>query len=195
MTLGRPLQFDPEQALESAMQLFWRKGYEATSLQDLLQATGLSKSSLYQTFGNKHTLFEQCVEHYRRNMIQKMQEMLAQASSGRAFIKQLFLGVFDETQGENAHRGCLIMNTASEFAQSDPVIAKLVTQGTKAFAELFQAAITQAIAEGDIPPKKDVKVLASYLMASLTGLKTLVKSGTSAEEVKAITGVILSTLE
>lgn len=195
MTIGRPLQFDPDQALESAMQQFWRKGYEATSLQDLLQATGLSKSSLYQTFGNKHSLFERSVDRYRQDMVREMQEMLAQAKSGRDFIEQLFLSVTNETRGRNARRGCLVMNTASEFAQSDPVIAKLVKQGTKAFADVFEAAIIRAKQEGDIPLEKDAKLLAIYLLGNLSGLKTLVKAGAGVNEVKSIVGVTLSALD
>jgi TetR/AcrR family transcriptional repressor of nem operon len=66
------MQFDPGQALASAMSLFWRKGYEATSLQDLLKATGLSKSSLYQTFGSKRALFERSLDLYRREMVARM---------------------------------------------------------------------------------------------------------------------------
>ncbi len=177
------------------MQLFWRKDYEATSLQDLLRATGLSKSSLYQTFGSKHALFERCVERYRRDVVRGMREMLAEACSGRTFIEELLLGAAGEARRKDARKGCLIMNTASEFAQSDPVVARLVWQGTKAFAEVFEAAIDRAKEEGDIPPAKDSKVLAAHLVTSLSGLKTAVKAGADAHEVKAVTGLILSALE
>lgn len=192
--MGRPIQFDPDQALKSAMSLFWRKGYEATSLQDLLQATGLSKSSLYQTFGSKHALFERSVDRYRRDLVSEMREMLTQARSGRTFIDQALLGVAGETRGRNARRGCLVMNTASEFAQRDPDIAKLVKQGTRAFAEVFEAAIVQAQKEGDIPPETDAKLVAKYLVSSLSGLKTMVKAGASPGEVEAIAKVALRAL-
>ncbi|MEJ2621226.1 MAG: TetR/AcrR family transcriptional regulator, partial [Candidatus Thiodiazotropha sp.] len=144
------MQFDPDVALESAMLLFWRKGYEATSLQDLLRATGLSKSSLYQTFGNKHALFESSIARYRRDMVMAMRAMLDDTDSGWSFIEQTFSGVADETKGKYARRGCLVMNTASEFAQSDPVIARLVKQATKAFTDVFESAVTRAQREGDI---------------------------------------------
>ncbi len=195
MSIGRPRQFDPDEALDSAMQLFWRKGYEATSLHDLLEATGLSKSSLYQAFGSKHLLFERSVNRYRRDIVREMEEMLAQAQSGRVFIEQLFLGLSAETHGKNARRGCLLMNTASEFAQSDPLIAKLVKQGTDAFGSIFEAAVAQGKKEGVIPKDKDTRALAAFLLTSLSGLKTLIKAGAGADEVKAVTGVILSALE
>lgn len=195
MTVGRPLQFDPEQALGTAMQLFWRKGYEATSLHDLLKVTGLSKSSFYQAFGSKHALFERSINRYKGDMVRDLREMLAKANSGREFIEQIFLAVAAETKGKNARRGCLVMNTASEFSQTDPVISNLVKQGTKAFCEVFEAAVIRAQEEGDINKGRDSKILASYLVTSMSGLKTQVKAGISADEVKAITGVILSALD
>ena len=194
MSIGRPLQFDPDQALQSAMLLFWRKGYEATSLHDLLKATGLSKSSLYQTFKSKHSLFERSIDRYRADMIDELHDMLEKAQSGRKFIEQFFLGVANETRGKNARLGCLIMNTASEFAQTDPAISKLVKQGTRAFRDIFETAILRAQKEGSVSADKDAKALATYLMSSMSGLKTQVKAGASINEIKTITKVILSTL-
>lgn len=195
MTIGRPLQFDPGRALESAMQLFWLKGYEATSLQDLLKVTGLSKSSLYKEFGNKHSLFERSIELYRGDMVKNMEDMLSKSASGLEFIEQFFQEVVKETRGANARRGCLVMNTATEFAQSDPVISKLVKRGTKSFGKTFEAAVIRAQAEGDIPGAKNSKLLAAYLMTSMSGLKTQIKAGATAEEVKSITKIILSALK
>jgi TetR/AcrR family transcriptional repressor of nem operon len=195
MTLGRPIQFNPEQVLESAMSLFWRKGYEATSLQDLLQATGLSKSSLYQAFGNKHGLFERSMERYHSNMLNELQEMLAQADSGKAFLVQFLHGIANETRGKDARRGCLVMNTASEFAQTDPEVARVVKQATKAFGDLFEAAIVRAQEEGDISPEKDARILAKYVVASISGIKTMIKAGATAGEIEAIVAVVLQPLE
>ncbi len=194
MNIGRPLQFDPELALVSAMQLFWRKGYDATSLHDLLKVTGLSKSSFYQAFGSKHALFECSIDHYRNDMVCDLQTMLAKADTGRGFIEQLFFTIAAETKGKNARRGCLIMNTASEFAQTDPVISKLVKQGTKAFTEIFEAAVVRAQKEGNVSDDSDSKILAAYLVTSMSGLKTQVKAGMSADEVRSTTKIILSVL-
>ena len=173
------------------MSIFWRKGYEATSLQDLLQVTGLSKSSLYQTFVNKHTLFERTMEHYRRKMIGEMREMLMNAESGKVFLEQVLYSIANETRGKDARRGCMVMNTASEFAQSDPHVARLVRQATKAFTEVFETAIIRAQEEGDIAPQLDAKVLAKYFVSSISGLKTMVKAGATSGEIEAIVEVVL----
>jgi TetR/AcrR family transcriptional regulator, transcriptional repressor for nem operon len=187
------MQFDPENALETAMVLFWRKGYEATSLQDLLKATGLSKSSLYQTFGNKHSLFESSLERYRRDIVAEMRLMLDSANSGRVFIERIFTDVADETKGKYARRGCLVMNTASEFAQSDPAIARLVKQATKAFTDVFEAAVIRAQKEGDISTRIESRTLAKYLVSSMSGLKTMVKAGATPAEINAISRMVLKT--
>lgn len=164
-------------------------------MQDLLKATGLSKSSLYKEFGSKHALFERSIELYRGDMVQNLENMLSQSASGLEFIEQFFQEVAKETRGKNARRGCLVMNAATEFAQSDPVISKLVKRGTTSFRDTFEAAVLRAQAEGDIPETKNSKVLATYLMTSMSGLKTQIKAGASAEEVKSITQIILSALE
>lgn len=176
------------------MKIFWQKGYEATSLQDLLKVTGLSKSSLYKEFGSKHSLFERSIELYRNDMVQNLESMLVRAPSGIEFIEQFFQEVANETRGKNARRGCLVMNTATEFAQSDPVISKLVRRGTTSFRNTFEAAIRRAQTEGDIPETKNSKVLATYLMTSMSGLKTQIKAGATADEIKSITKIILSAL-
>ncbi|HEY4745232.1 MAG TPA: TetR/AcrR family transcriptional regulator, partial [Desulfuromonadaceae bacterium] len=98
MTYGRPLAYDPDRALDAAMQLFWLHGYEATSLQDLLQAMGLSKSSLYQGFGGKKELFLRCVNRYCEEMATKLQALLDEAGSGLAFIETVLLNSASEAQ-------------------------------------------------------------------------------------------------
>jgi TetR/AcrR family transcriptional repressor of nem operon len=195
MAMGRPVEFDQDRVLEAAMQLFWHKGYEATSVGDLQRAMGLSKSSLYQAFGSKHALFEQCIGRYRAGLVADMQSSLATARSGRRFIEQVFFGVADETKHTARRRGCLVMNTASEFAQRDPAIARLVTASTRAFTEAFAAAVTRAQREGEITAEKDPKLLARYLVSSMAGLRTMVKAGASARSVRDIARVILEALD
>lgn len=177
------------------MQLFWQKGYEATSVGDLQRTMGLSKSSLYQTFGSKHALFEQCIGRYRSRLLAEMKSSLARAQSGRRFLEQIFFGVADETKNAATRRGCMVMNTASEFAQRDPAIARLVTASTRAFTEVFEAALTRAQREGEIPPAKDPEQLSRYLVSSMAGLRTMVKAGASARSVRDIASIILTALD
>lgn len=195
MPIGRPLEFDPEQVLDAAMQLFWHKGYEATSLQDLLQVMDLSKSSFYQAFGSKHALFQRCIKHYRDTMLTTMHELLIEAQSGRIFIENLLQSVEHEANNNSVRRGCLIMNSASEFAQRDPIIAQLVTDSVNAFVAALQAAIIQGQAQGEISTEKDPASLAHYLLSSLSGLHSMLKAGSDASTLREITQLTLSTLD
>ena len=88
--MGRPLGFDKEQAMERALQVFWRKGYETASLQDLIEAMNLSKSSFYQTFTSKQNLYVKCLENYQSNLAGDLAAKLQQTVSARAFIEQNF---------------------------------------------------------------------------------------------------------
>ncbi len=193
--MGRPLEFDPDAALEAAMQLFWRRGYESSSLQDLLVAMGLSKSSFYQTFSSKHQLFQRCIERYREQLIDPMEAQLAEAPSGRAFLEAVFNEVAKETGGPAARRGCLLMNTASEFAQSDPVIADFVADGIEDITDVFAKAIERSQSEGEIHGGEDARSLASYLVCSMSGMRNLLKAGADRETIKRIVRVTLSAVE
>lgn len=191
---GRPLEFDPDAALDAAMQIFWRKGYENTSMQDLLDAMRISKSSLYQAFGGKQALFERCMARYGDLMIGKLQDALASAPSGWDFIRQFLGSVLDEARGMNEARGCLVLNTANEFARRDPVIAEAVAQGLGRFHGVMLRAVRRAQREGAIPPDRDATMLANYLVVSMSGLKTLSKAGADEASLKGTIELVLKAL-
>lgn len=194
MAHGRPLEYDPEKALDAAMHAFWLHGYEATSLQDLLTAMGLSKSSLYQGFGGKKELFLRCVNRYCEGMSARLGAMLEEADSGLAFIEQLLLNSASEARRTEFRRGCLLMNTATEFAQKDPDIAARVTTGFEGLRGILTAAILRGQQEGEITADEDAGALAGYLISSLGGIKTVVKGGADEQRVKEIVQIILRAL-
>jgi len=194
MNAGRPREFDTEQALDAAMHLFWRQGYEATSMQDLLDSMHLSKSSLYQTFGSKHDLFQQCIARYRQMMVGGLQQALDNASSGKQFIEGFFTALVEDTSNANTRIGCLIMNTATELAPHDEVIGKLIKQGTDRFAAVFQQAIERAQREGDIAKDKDPRTLGYFLVSNLSGLNSMAKAGASHNVLRGIAKEIIQSL-
>lgn len=195
MTVGRPLEFDPDVALQAAMELFWRKGYEASSLQDLLAVTGLSKSSFYQAFGSKRNLFQLSIRNYRKSLTDGMRAQLRASGSGKAFLESLFHAIAGETCGRDARRGCLLMNTANEFAQTDPEIAALVSNSIAGFTDVFEQAIRQARQQGEIAAGNDARALATYLVSTMSGLKNMVKAGADRETVRRIVDIALSVLD
>lgn len=194
MAIGRPIQFNPDDVVGAATRAFWARGYEATSLQDLLEATCLSKSSLYQAFGGKQALFRRCVERYTDQSAGRMREQLAAAPSGRKFIETFLSSVLNEVTGEQPPRGCLVMNTASEFSQSEADIAEDVARSVERFRTVLTAAVERAQREGDIEPDRDARTLANFLVSSMSGLKTQAKAGADAYTLKGIISVILKAL-
>ena len=195
MKTGRPLEFDPELAIDTAMHLFWRKGYESTSLHDLITAMALSKSSFYQAFRSKHKLFLSCIEHYQTMLSNRMKVHLEGDTSIKMNISSLFYNKANETSGLNARLGCLTMNTASEFAQTDPEISDLVSQSIESFVDVFEIAIKYAQQQGEISMDKDARATAAYLVSSMSGINTMIKSGADRESIKRIVTITLSVLD
>lgn len=194
MICGRPLKYDPEAVLDAAMHLFWEQGYEATSMNDLLQAMKLSKSSLYQRFGGKKELFLQCMTRYSEESRARLRVELEQAASGLEFIRELLLHTSSEAGANECKRGCLLMNTASEFAQQDPEIASRVVSGIEGFRSILQLAIRRGQDEGEISANHSAEALSSYLMSSVAGLKTMVKGGADECQAREIVEISLRAL-
>ena len=194
MTYGRPREFDIDRALEAATQQFWAVGYEATSLQDLLKSMGLSKSSLYQTFGNKHELFIRCLDHYQQSMVDKLNVQLNSSDSVKQFIAKFLEGVIAEAKNSSGRKGCLLVNTANELSQRDTDIAKAVTDGTGNVAKLFQQAIELGKQKKEISVDTSTEHLVSYLITAISGLRTMIKAGAETSTLKPVTDLIIKTL-
>ncbi|MGB4781711.1 TetR/AcrR family transcriptional regulator [Candidatus Methylomirabilis sp.] len=195
MSQGRPIEFDLAVALQAAMEAFWRQGYEATSLQDLLGAMGISRSSFYQAFGSKHELFERCLALFRERQVQRMMSALGKAPSGREFLRTVLYSMVQEARKTQAPKGCLIMNTATEFSGRDAVISELVSDGIRQFSGVFRAAVVRAQEEGDISRSRSADVLANYMVTVVSGLKTMVKAGLGPAAIEEVVEVALDTLQ
>ena len=187
------MKFDPDEALEAAMQVFWSKGYKQTSLEDLLKAMNVAKSSFYQTFGSKSQLFKKCINRYRNALMNDINDALAEADTGLKFIEHFFYSILDETIKGKERRGCLILNSANEFSRSDPEITGLITEGIEQFTHILKQAVQRSQKEGDIPKTRPAKSLAPYLFSCISGLRTMIKGGVDPEVVKESITVVLDT--
>lgn len=194
MTYGRPREFDIDRALEAATQQFWAVGYEATSLQDLLKSMSLSKSSLYQTFGNKHDLFIRCLEHYQQSMVDKLREKLDNSSSVKQFVSEFLEEVIAESNNRSGRKGCFLVNTANELSQRDADIGRVVTDGTSNVAKVFQQAIELGIKKNEISAEPPVEHLVGYLITTVTGLRTMAKAGAEQNTLKPVVDLIIKSL-
>lgn len=194
MSSGRPIQFDPDWALDAATATFWSKGYEATSMQDLLEATRLSKSSLYQAFGGKPELFRRCLVRYADDMVRRFHKRLRTASSTLDFLRATLMQMAGEGVDTATPRGCLIMNTAAEFGQRDPAFAECVDEGIARFRAVFQLALSRGQKAGEIRREPSAATLADYVVSSIAGIRTMVKAGVSRKALQPIVDIVLESL-
>lgn len=195
MKLGRPLEYDREEVLEIAMHLFWHRGFERTSLKDILDATKISKSSFYYAFGGKDELYEECLNRYCDMQMEYLLTNLEQAATGRVFIESILKEIEATSRSKEPHKGCFLMNTASEFAGRDHIVFTLVSRATLQFVDVFQRAIKRGQEEGVISKQKAAGALAFYLISSIAGLRTMIKADAAPESIDKIVFVIESALD
>ena len=194
MTAGRPLEFNPDAALDAAMQLFWSRGYGATSLHELLAGMGIGRSSFYQAFRSKHELFVRAVDRYRDGLVAELRAQLVASACAMAFLRGTLLSVADDARAGEPSRGCLVFNSATEFGQGDAQVAARISASIEAFTQVFADAIRQAQREGDIEPARDAALLGRHMVASMSGLRTLAKAGAKPRELVDLAEVALSAL-
>ena len=177
------------------MHTFWEYGYTATSVDELLSAMNLSKSSFYQTFESKHKLMEKCLERYSSQIVDDMLSEFQSAESGLKFIEEILRKVAEKTDLGEGRRGCLVMNCAVEFAQRDAKFSQLVAESILQFRVVFLTGVKQAQKEGTISSHKDARVLADFLVSCKSGLETLAKAGTDKSSLLAMIPIMLSSLQ
>ncbi len=167
-------QFDKRVALEKATAAFWTRGFEATSMQDLVECTGVNRASLYATYGDKRSLFMASLKSYdegRQDMLAKFEVQF----TPREAIRQVFLN-FTRDVGQCENKGCFVTNSALELASHDEEIRKVVSGAQKDLEAFFVRMIKKGQKVGEIPKRVAPKQAARGLLASLTGLLVLVRS-------------------
>ena len=171
--VGRPREFDPEIVLDAAMQAFWAKGYEATSLSDLMAATGLHKGSLYQAFGDKHTLFVEALKRYLSDMRRMKNEVVARASTPLDGIRAITHGMLDIADDDcNCPRGCLAINTLVELAPHDGEVQDVLNDHMQRMRKAFAEVVALAQEAGQIRPDRTPEEITALMMTFMLGLGT-----------------------
>ena len=167
-------QFDRNEVLDRVMQAFWERGYEATSLQDLVDFTGVNRGSLYATYGDKRALFLAALRMYDENRHRLLAELESRYSPREA-IRQIFL-MFISQASEGGNRGCFLTNTALELAAHDPQVGEIVARSQQQVEAFFVRMIKLAQAAGEVSQRVKPTDAARGLLASLIGLVVLTRS-------------------
>lgn len=169
MTRGPQKQFDKEIALTKAMEVFWEHGYEAASLSQLLKNMRIGKKSLYDTFGNKQSLFFKALEHYAQTLIKEMRDRIFAEGSALKNLKQLLLE-WQEMHNQPGSCGCMFGTNIADFTTDDAEIAKLLRSYLQQMEDLFCTALTKAKSEGEIGSRVEPRNLARLLLCTTQGL-------------------------
>ena len=193
--MARPREFDADVALERAMDLLWSKGYEATSLDDLCDVTGLSRSSFYATFGSKRNLLLRSVDRYVERRAPNLTEILAQPLPVRDAFADLLKQFIDQIVAGTGRRGCFLGNCAAELPRSDRAAMAQVRQGLGRTEAIFHDALTRAKARGELPAKADINALARFLTAGIQGLRLMGKVNPDRAVLEDIAATMLRCLD
>ncbi len=174
--MARPREFEPTEALQRAMMLFWEKGYEDTSMADLVEATGVSRYGFYTEFGAKHDLYLKCVDHYADTTINSALSPMERPSASLPEIRGYFSQFLLAMDSEAPNMGCLIGNTAMSQPVLDDALDARITRHFTRMRAAFRNALQNAVQQGDLSVDEDAEVLADYLVGVATGYLACLRS-------------------
>jgi AcrR family transcriptional regulator len=188
--MGRPREFDTEQALDRAMELFWRKGYEGTSLFDLTETLGVTRPSLYAAFGNKEALFRTVLKRYEERVVTYRPRAL-EAPTARKVARALLQGAADLFGDRSKPAGCLgVQGALACGAEAEPIRRELMANRIAGERAVRQR-LKRAKAEGDLPADSDPAALARYLSGVVYGMAVLSAGGATHRELRQVAEIAL----
>jgi len=193
--MARHKEFDTEDVVGKAVEVFWSKGYGATSIQDLVDAMGINRGSIYATFGDRAGLFEAALEQYFPATL--AQRMIAGAQHGdpRQQLEAFFDDLVAHATAPGGRRGCLITNTMNELCASDDKLAMVLGSRMRALENAFEAQIRHGQETGVFQPWKESRPLARSLVATVQGIQSVAKLAPGYETIRDIADVALAGLD
>ncbi|MCE4942990.1 TetR/AcrR family transcriptional regulator [Streptomyces albulus] len=192
--MARPRKFEEERAVDAAMEAFWAAGYEATSTQDLCDATGLGRSSIYNAFTSKHDLFERALARYMERKNGELAELLDDdARTARQKLRAVLQRIIDEefTRYPDG-RGCLVVNTAVEVSSHDASVAATLERDYGVRLEMLRAVIESGQRDGDIAADRDSRTLAHLLIAAVGGIRVSARAGVDRPTLEGVADATLA---
>ena len=192
--MGRHYEFNRDETLSKAMSVFWQKGYKATSMKDLVEQMGIQPGSIYNSFGDKHSLFIESIKYYGEVVTSNTIKVLNDGESPAGNIRKFFQDTISRPADKQCI-GCLVVNTVVELAPHDEQVAEAVNTILKNIEKAFYNCLLKAQELGEISAESNIKALASYFASSTHGLLVTGKSAAGRQQMKDIVDVILSTLK
>ncbi|MBW4604366.1 MAG: TetR/AcrR family transcriptional regulator [Calothrix sp. FI2-JRJ7] len=193
--MGRPKEFDREEVLQKALHTFWQKGYDATTLPDLLESMGINRSSFYNSFGDKQTLFREVMSLYYQQIGIKRLTILQKAKSAKQGLWDYFNHNIDVAVAEYNPGGCLLTNTATTLKTIDGEISKQIIQGVDRLEQALFNLLEKGQLAGEIAPNKEIKAIARLMISVSYGLNIAARIHSDREMLLDMVKAALSTLD
>ena len=192
--MARPREFDIEEVLTTALDVFWAHGYDATSMSDLMEATGLAKGSLYKGYGDKKSLFVRALDSYLLRANAGLSEAAASSESGREALEKIFSGVIGMSTRVGLRRGCFSVNSTIELAPHDADVRNRLRRNTRQKETAIAAAVRRGIVDGSLRRDLDPEVTASYVTTVMNGLQVRSKLGLTEQQANETVAMAMETL-
>ena len=184
--MARHKEFDEIEVLEAAMHTFWAQGYEGTSLQDLESSTGLTRTSIYNAFGNKRELFEKAVTHYKQTELSQLVVLLDSGKNIQEGIKKMLMGALDMHYREDTPGGCLVVLSLLESEQHDEKSVQLLKAVLQGIQKALRDRMSIAQKAGELKKNLDVNALAVTVTTTMAGMMVMGKAGISKSAMKNV---------
>jgi len=192
--MGRPRLFDFDAAVASALNIFWERGYGATTPAELLDAIGVGKGSFYHAFESKHALFEQALRRYGDERVAGLAQSLAGSEPIRERLKAYLERLVAPENEKTLRRGCLAANTAAELGRSDPAAVKVVRHTFERMESVLEAALEEGQKSGQLDRSLNPNAVASLLLATVVGITVLAKVDSPRARTKRIASALAALL-
>lgn len=192
--MARTKEFDPAVALEDALSLFWERGYEATSMADLVERLGVARASLYATFGDKHELYVKALVRYAETRDPDPVQLLSQPGPALPAVKVLLERYAEESIADRDRRGCMMVNAAAERLPLDRQVARVVESSWDRLEAALTGALVRARAQGELAEDADPSALARFLLVVLQGIRVMGKSDAAPQRLRDAAAQALRTL-
>ncbi|QDT41930.1 HTH-type transcriptional repressor ComR [Gimesia alba] len=193
MTRGRPREFDEKKALEAALEVFWRKGYEGASCDELLSAMGLNAGSMYAAFGDKQALYDKAFELYCETVFSKGAAALDGPGTPLENVKAMIQGISDHMSSPEC-KGCFVGNTLIEFGAENKEIAEMARRVMKHFQTALEQKLKAAQESGELSENVAPTEMALFLVNMAQGLNVMARANAGKEAIQSITQTALAML-
>jgi len=193
--MARPREFDLDQVLDTAMDVFWRKGYHATSMADLVEATGLHRGSLYAAFGSKAELYDRAVDRYMSAVTLRRALAGGRDKPVGKLLREVFDDIIESAVTDDTRRGCLMTNTAVELAAHQPQIADRVRSTVAELEDLLASRFELAQATGEIDRDQSPRALARFVLSTIQGLRVMAKMRPDRTALQDVASVALARVQ